>query len=66
MGAGGGGLVLIELAGDDFLFSWSGYRILRISCSAEVGFCVNNFQFAFKENSPSGGGDIVRSKWDLN
>lgn len=38
MGAGGGVLVLIELAGDDFLFSWSGYRIIRISCSAEVVF----------------------------
>lgn len=52
MGAGGGVLVLIELAGDDFLFSWSGYRIMRISCSAEVVFVSIISSLALRRTLP--------------
>lgn len=52
MGVGGGVLVLIELAGDDFLFSWSGYRIMRISCSAEVVFVSIISSLAFRTTPP--------------
>lgn len=52
MGARGGVLVLIELAEDDFLFSWSGYRIMRISCSAEVVFVSIISSLALRRTPP--------------
>lgn len=43
---------MIESAGDDFLLSWSGYRIMRISCRAEVVFVSIISSLALRRTPP--------------